>query len=337
MNDQPSALAAFAPRNGSSDRRLDAAIVAQAADHMAALWSGEARESQQRAIERWRAAHPDHELAWRRLEAFRHALGSLPSEAARKALLGMPAGAVTRRKALQVLGIAALGFGAMPLMRETAAWQRVSADHHTSTGQRRAILLPDGTQLLLNSGSAVDVDYGATHRRILLRAGELFVATASDPASKARPFSVHTRHGTALALGTRYLVRLEEAATRVAVFEGAVRIMPGDDPALARMLAPGERSQFSVHRAQRPEPATSADDAWIRGQLVVERMRLAEFLTELRRYRPGLLSWDESLSDLGITGVFSVDDTDLALASLAQSLPVEIRRRNRFWTQVRAR
>jgi transmembrane sensor len=337
MSARPSALSAFAPPDHGAARRLDPAIVAQASEHLVALWSGELDPARQGDIERWRSAHPDHELAWQRLESIRHALGSVPRETARKALLDAPSAIIGRRRALQLLGIAAMGIVAVPLARDTAAWQRFAADHRSVTGERRSIALPDGTQLLLNTGSAVDIDYGPAQRRIVLRAGEIFIATARDPAASPRPFSVHTRHGTALALGTRYAVRLDESETRVAVFEGSVRVAPQGALAQARTLAAGERARFSSIGVSMPESAGRADDAWTRGQLMVERIRLADLLTELRRYRRGLLTWDGALADLRITGVFSVDDTELALASLAQSLPLAVGRRTPYWTHLRAR
>lgn len=332
-----SALSAFTPSDSDAARRLDPAIVAQATEHLVALWSGDLDAARRGAIERWRGAHPDHELAWQRLASIASALDSVPRETARKALLDAPPAGISRRRALQLLGIAAVSIAAVPLARDTMAWQRLVADHRSATGERRSIALPDGTQLLLNTSSAVDIDYGPAQRRILLRAGEIFIATALDPAPQPRPFTVHTRHGTALALGTRYAVRLDENETRVAVFEGSVRVAPQGALAQARTLAMGERVRFSASGMHAPEPATRADDAWTRGQLMVERVRLADLLTELRRYRRGLLTWDGALAGLRVTGVFSIDDTDLALASLAQSLPLTAGRRTPYWTHLRRR
>src|SRR5690606_11580505 len=84
----------------------------------------------------------------------------------------------------------------------TAGW---TADYRTATGEQRRSVLADGTQLQLNTASAVDVAYDANSRRLVLREGEILITTAPDPAG--RPFFVQTPQGIVQALGTRFSVR----------------------------------------------------------------------------------------------------------------------------------
>ena len=60
-------------------------------------------------------------------------------------------------------------------------------------------------------------------------------------------------------------------------------------------------------------------------------MRLADFVQELSRYRPGWLRCDPAVADLRVSGVFQIDDTDRALAAVAHALPVRVERRTRYW------
>ncbi|WP_313519340.1 FecR domain-containing protein, partial [Pseudomonas sp.] len=55
---------------------------------------------------------------------------------------------------------------------------------------------------------------------LLLRRGELLVQVAADA---ARPFHVRSAEGDVRALGTRFLVRQEDDATRVVVLQHSVR------------------------------------------------------------------------------------------------------------------
>ena len=57
------------------------AIVQQAARWMARLWSDDASDEDQAECARWRAAHPHHDLAWQRLQAFEGKLHSVPRAA----------------------------------------------------------------------------------------------------------------------------------------------------------------------------------------------------------------------------------------------------------------
>ena len=72
----------------------------------------------------------------------------------------------------------------------------------------------------------------------------------------------------------------------------------------------------------------------MRGLLPADRMRLNTLLAELSRYRPGVLRCSDAVAGLRVTGSFQLDDTDAALALLAQALPVRIERRTRYWVTV---
>ena len=90
--------------------------------------------------------------------------------------------------------------------------------------------------------------------------------------------------------------------------------------------------------AQGIHPASLTDgflaQAWLRGILPAERMRLDALLAELSRYRPGVLRCSQQVAALRVTGSFELDDTDAALALVAHALPVRIERRTRFWVTV---
>lgn len=68
--------------------------------------------------------------------------------------------------------------------------------------------------------------------------------------------------------------------------------------------------------------------------LTVIEWRLADFISELRRYRPGLLRCDERIADLRLSGAFRIDDTDTILQNLGTSLPVKVRYLTRYWVSV---
>ena len=60
--------------------------------------------------------------------------------------------------------------------------------------------LADGTRLLLNSATAVDLRYSSSERLIVLRAGEIQIESAADPSpdpatGQARPLRVRSSQG----------------------------------------------------------------------------------------------------------------------------------------------
>lgn len=314
------------------------AVLARAAQWMARLWSDNASAADAAACAAWRSAHPEHERAWARLQCFEQQFDAIPRQITRSALSELPPRSHgTRRRALQLLAVIAAGGSSAWLAQESGLWQSYGADYSTATGQTRNITLADGTAVVLDTASAIDVRTSASERRIVLRAGAILVTSAHDPAPRHRPLLVQTVHGTATALGTRFEVRLEKASTGVAVFQGAVALRPSAAPANGVQLQAGQRASYGHDGVQAIGSAPDSAAAWVDGSLVAESMRLDELLAELARYRHGLLRCSQDVASLRVTGVYSLRDTDRALHNLAASLPLELHARTRYWVTVTRR
>lgn len=322
-------------------------IVAQAADWLALLQSGGADEAQQRACAAWRSADARHELAWQRLAAIDGDLRAGTGEAraagapaAREALQGVARRRSRRWMGRWLLGLAGTGAVAWSL-REGTPWPALAAEHRTATGERRRLVLEDGTRLHIASASAVDVRFDAAQRRIVLHAGEVLVESGHGD---GRPLHVATREGVVTPVGTRFVVRRGSAQggdgpwaahrSTVAVLEGAVELRPG--AAAAVRVASGRQADFTARGAGPVQPVPPHRDAWAEGMLIAERMPLADFVGALAQWRPGLLRCAPEVAALRITGSFPLDDTDRALALLARTLPVQVEFRTRWWAVVRA-
>lgn len=313
---------------------LPAAVVDAAVDWLVHLWSGEATEASRAQWLRWRAADPLHDEAWRRVESTdaRWRTGA-PGLAA--ALAGRPA-ATGRRRALG--GMAALAVAGLAAYagREQMAARGWLAEVRTAKGEQRRLYLPDGTQLLLNTATALDIDFSATLRRLRLYAGELLIATAPDIQAPRRPFVVDTPAGRAQALGTRFTVRHDADgpaahATRVEVLEGAVELR---GPVSALRIDAGQAARLPAGGGAAEALPPPAAPAWADGMLVSSDMRLDAFVDELRRYRPGLIQLAPEVAGLRLSGVFPLADTDRILQALVQVLPVRVHVPVRYWARI---
>ncbi|WP_160142137.1 FecR domain-containing protein [Pigmentiphaga humi] len=314
-------------------RSPDKRILQEAAQWFAVLHFGDARE-EDRA--RWRAwlgmpGSAQH-AAWRRVEAISGRFGAAAELPGRFALHAR--GGASRRKALGAL--AALGGSAAAawMGSRTQAWESMRADLSTATGEIREQTLADGTRIWLNTASAIDVRYGVRERRVRLLHGEVHVATAPDPGRAGpRPFYLDTAHARLRPLGTRFTVRQGRETSLLSVEAGAVEIAPAGGGA-AKVVEAGRRARFSASGVDAPGPLTGVAHGWTRGVLVVQDVRLDDFLAELGRYRRGRLGCDPDVAGLRLAGVYSVRDTDHALAALEHALPVEVRRYAPWWVMV---
>ena len=300
--------------------RLEPHVLDAAAAWLVRLHDNGVTEEDRRACERWRQSDPAHARAWERAQALVAKLGALPPELARPAL-GRPVRAARRAAAAKVAALLALGPSGWLAWRvaDAGGW---AAEHRTATGEQRVLQLPDGSRVTLNTASAVDVRFDAAQRLLVLRAGEILVATAPDPAEVHRPLRVATREGVLQALGTRFTVRQDAGRTRLAVLEGAVRITPsrGDG---GTVLSAGQQTGFGERLVDVPLPRDASGTAWTHGMLLADGMRLADFTAELARYRPGLLRCDPAVAGLRISGAFPVADTDRVLTMLVSTYPVD--------------
>lgn len=310
----------------------DSIIFEEAADWLVRLNSGKTTPADWDALSAWRTQSLVHERAWQNAESFLGAMRGLPADIARGAL-----GREQSRR--QVLVKLALLLAAGPVAWATyraRPWEVLQADYRTAAGEQRNVELADGSILVLNTASRVEVAFDATQRAIYLQAGEILIETASDNVSPPRPFVVRTADGEARPLGTRFTVRRYDGYSRVAVFEGAVEVTPAESKAPLR-LAAGEQAGFTTTATGPVSPAVEVDASWRDGMLIARHMRLADLLAELERYRPGLLRCDPEVADLRVSGAFPVLDSERSLALLQQTFPIQIETFSRYWVRVRPR
>lgn len=283
----------------------------------------------------WLAADPLHALAWQRVHAMqgmRDELGALPPRLARDTL---QAAQRQRRGAVRLLAWAGAAVAAGWAVREHTPWQRLLADASTATGEQKTLRLDDGSVVVLNTDSAISIDFAGPRRVIVLRRGEMLVTTGPDaghPGDK-RPFWVHTPFGALQALGTRFTVRLQNGQARVGVQQGAVELHPAHGGA-SHVVQAGENRGLRADGTQPAEPQGFAPDGWADGVIAGKNMRLGDLLAELARYRNGRIDCDERVAGLRVSGLFHVRDTDQVLQFLVQTQPVSVTYRTRFWVVV---
>lgn len=313
-------------------------VLRAAARWLVRLHSGEAGPQDHAACAHWRSQHPAHEQAWQRAERMAVKFGAVPPPIAIPVLARPQTQHNNRRAALQTLALLATAVPAAWLGWRHAPWQVWTADYRSAVGERREITLADGSTILLDTATAINIRFDGLRRQVQLRQGAMLVTTAPDPALQ-RPFSVRTAHGQLRALGTRFSVRQngdahQPGAIHVAVTEGAVEVAREGASHPPLVLAAGRQTVLSADGVQAPQPVDIAAQGWTQGLLHADGMRLDDFCAELARYRAGVIRCAPEVAQLRISGVFQLRDTDYALTMLATTLPVQVVLRTRFWVTV---
>ncbi len=300
----------------------------QAADH---------DEATHEAFQRWLAAHPDHKLAWQHIETVNTRFNGLTSplgSAVAKAVL-TPRRSLKRRQIIKTLVVILFAGSTGWWVDEKIPWLAWTADERTHIGQRRNITLADGSRVVLNTDTAINIRFTANERRLQLVRGEILVTTNQDSASIARPFIVETAQSELRPLGTRFTIHQQTMSNRLSVFEGAVEIRLRQDINYRHIVQAGEQVDFSNQGIHEIHPADDTSTAWSNGMIIASSMRLANFLAELDRHRPGKLNCDPAVADLRVSGTYPLTDPEDILDALQTTLPVKIQYFTRYWVTVR--
>ncbi|PRA71734.1 Fe2+-dicitrate sensor protein [Pseudomonas sp. MYb187] len=325
--------------------RPDQSPIAPAVRDQAIAWftlaqSGDMTTDEHLELQLWRQAAPDHERAWQRLAGIplqlQQRARQLSTPVARTALQQTRTLNANRRQLLKAF----VGFGLIGATawesRDSLWLQGALADYHTGTGERRHHTLADGTQVWLNTRTALDVRYSASQRLLILHQGELDVLSASR--NDNRPLIVDTAEARLRALGTRFNVRSEPTGrgTFVAVSSGQVAARPVA-AGIEQLIPSGQQTRIDQYGVAPPHPLDQSTTAWIDGFIVAQRMRLGDFITELSRYHVGILRCDPAVANLYLTGSFPLNNIEQIFALLEKSLPVQLQRRTPYWITVTTR
>lgn len=312
------------------------AVLREAAEWFATLQDDGADEGERQRWRQWLASDPRHAEAWARIEALDRQFDQLSprlDRAATRSAFGQLDR--SRRRHMKLLGVAATGgVLAWAGLREQG-WQRWTADHATAVGERREARLPDGSRLWLNTDSIVRMAFEGGQRQLQLLRGELRIDTAADPQRPPRPFEVALDAGWLRPVGTRFSARRDGDACQVTVFEGAVRVQPRTQ-AQGLLLPAGQQLRFDAHGTGAPHAAPPQGDAWTRGLLVADGMRLADLAAELARHQRGRLACAPEVADLRVVGAYPLDQPEQIWRVLERSMPVRVFRPLPWFVRIEA-
>ncbi|MDZ3991234.1 DUF4880 domain-containing protein [Pseudomonas sp. Teo4] len=298
--------------------RLPEAIVCMAIEWQMRLREHPHNPALHAQLQAWRQRDARHELAWQRMaQVSGHFQPSqLPDATHTSALLRRAEVDVSRRRMLKLLGVGlAVGGSGLLASKAPPGWH---SDVATATGERRPFQLGD-THVLLNTHSAIDVQDG----ELLLRAGEVLI--------DGSVWRARCRFALCQGKQARAVLREYDGYSELHVERGEVRVT---SPTEQRTVLAGNGLAIDT-RGMHPLAAGALDPfAWSRGLLVVNDIRLGDFLAEAARYRSGWLGCDTSVADLRLSGVFQLDEPALMLRNITHLLPVRVVERTRWWVRV---
>lgn len=185
----------------------------------------------------------------------------------------------------------------------------------TEVGERRGVVLEDGSSARLNTNSAVTVSYTSGERHVELKNGEAFFEVRRDP---DRPFVVRTRYADITVTGTAFDVQSFDSYVNLSVISGSVTV---DAQGFAGAHALGAGDNFRIF-ANGAVEFGRFDEAvalsWLLGVARYQDTPLREVVADLNRYFPKPITVsDAAIGELPVTGEFDLSDQATAVKALS--------------------
>ena len=215
------------------------------------------------------------------------------------------------------------------------------AIYETAIGEQSTVNLPDGTHVVLNTNSLIQVSYTNRYRLLKLARGEIHVQVARD---KLRPLSVIARDKIVQAVGTAFSLEItgnqqvELVVTEGKVLVGEHKQLSGTAvPVRPAVLAPSAvtvtaGSELVLGATEDEIKEVSPEDmaaklSWRRGNLVFRGESLEDAVAEIGRYTTlEFVILDDKLKKVRIAGLFRAGDIDGLLATLRENFAISHQR-----------
>lgn len=286
----------------------------QALAWFARLQDGKATQRDRDDFADWLAANPEHEQAYGKVLTLWQS-PALEAAMSHFAAIPLPPTKTSphRFEARRWVAAACLLLASAWLLHAWGWTIRWQADIVTAAGEQHREILADGSVVVLNTDSAIKLDYAGERRGITLLSGEAYFEVQPD---KTRPFVVSTEQGTIRVVGTRFSVKTG-GSTQVAVESGIVACTANQGE--SRQLTAGQRTDVSEQGvADISNVDTGKAFAWLKGRLIFQDWTLADVIAELDRYHPGaIVIADAKLAQIRVSGNYKLEDTMAVVRSLA--------------------
>jgi transmembrane sensor len=214
----------------------------------------------------------------------------------------------------------------------------------TERGERREVVLADGSLVQVDPETRLRVKYSDSVRRVFLERGRALFHVSKNP---FRPFMVQADDTTVRAVGTVFGVEqllkgvvVTVAEGKVAVFEASPamsssgKVVQGPILTSTQTHAAGEvllsaNQQVMVQNSGSAEPVRQIDSqralAWAQGRLIFQNDQLGQAIAEFNRYNHVQLTVaDPELAAKPVSGVFNAAEPEAFIAFLQSVTNVEI-------------
>lgn len=201
---------------------------------------------------------------------------------------------------IQIAAVLVVGLGLTFVMQNYSSVIQLAQN-----GEKTTFLLPDNSEVVLNSGSEIQYKkWNWNNNRALKLQGEAYFKVA-----KGKRFEVVTNLGKVAVLGTQFNVKARENRFDVTCFEGRVKVNYKN---AELVLTPGQSVTFENGK-QITTTIESSKPAWLEHQMAFEKENLNQIITEIQRQYKVSIILKTKKTDALFSGKIPTDNLDTAL------------------------
>jgi transmembrane sensor len=322
--------------------------VEQASAWCVRLSEGSLTRSEQDSFDAWldasqthRRAFDDAVRAWRAVE---YAAATPEVVSMRTTALTTFRRAQRERWAPRVVrspwAIAAATVAVMILLVGAGFWiENTPRSYQTATGERRVVVLADGSKISLDTATRVEVRYLWRRRELRLDYGRAKFSVAKDA---SRPFTVAAADKVVLATGTEFSVEILRDQIQVILYQGHVAVLdkslgaaPSQHVTLSSAAVPADQTltpgrELVVPVARRTAQVVAVDPvrtlSWEGGKLIFVDEPLSSAIERVNRYSDEkIFIGDEAAGHVLVSGVFTAGDTPAFIEGVTGVFPIRVR------------
>ena len=282
--------------------------------------------NERQLLEEWLARDGAHRRAFENAE---RAWSSFDDAKGDEILAAMRAHALvsrrrTRPRWLPIAAAAALALVALSFVLsnrldpDPGTGLQANAEYESVTGEVKELQLADGSRMILDADSVVQLAFTGDQRQLQLRKGRALFTVEPDV---SRPFAVSAAGRSIVAVGTQFDVNIVADGLTVTLLVGRVDISSLDEGRSLVTLTPGQQYVERGGDAHIRTIGATIENvtAWQKGLINFDDQPLAEAAAIMNRYSSDqIVISAEAVAQIRLSGQFRAGESERFAATLAE-------------------
>ncbi|SEB43909.1 ferric-dicitrate binding protein FerR, regulates iron transport through sigma-19 [Tenacibaculum sp. MAR_2009_124] len=192
-----------------------------------------------------------------------------------------------------------------------------SVKYETSYGEKMAVLLPDSSQVYLNSKASISFNEKNwdSNRKVVLK-GEAFFKV-----KKGKKFKVVTDLGNVSVLGTQFDVQTSKDYVEVKCFEGKVSVVSGNEK---NILTGGKASRSFRNGVTENWGISNQEPLWKNGESSFQSIALKYVIYSIENQYGISIKADKINLEQKFTGGYTHSDLKVALKTVFEPMKIDV-------------